>query len=213
MRFSQPELNWTSRPGSFENIVGQIIKVRLGNPHHTKKHGWATDHDAVANELDAYLSKICLDHGWTKYVQSGEGDSPPPTSARPGLRRSAGNAVAGAKILIEWVSSGEEAVHTMVSTRRASVCAACPVNKPGDMLSFFTKPVSDAIKLALNQRAGWKLETPHDGKLGVCEACGCPLKLKVHVPIDRIINKLSPETVSALDAKCWILEEMIAVNQ
>jgi hypothetical protein len=78
MKFHQPELKWTSRAGSFESIVGQIIRVRLANPAQLAKHGWATEHDAVADELDAYLAKVCLDNGWGKYVQEGVGDAPVP---------------------------------------------------------------------------------------------------------------------------------------
>jgi hypothetical protein len=78
MKFRQPELRWTSRAGSFESIVGQIIRVRLANPHQLAQHGWAVEHDAVADELDEYLAKLCVDNGWGKYVQSGEGEAPVP---------------------------------------------------------------------------------------------------------------------------------------
>jgi hypothetical protein len=208
IRFHQPELNWTSRPASFENIVQQIIRVRLGNPHHLAKHGWATDHDSVANELDAYLAKVCLENGWTHFVEGGVGDPPPPPpQARRSLRQSAGNVAAGGRILVEWISSGAEAVSGDQSNRRAGVCVRCPMNSPGDMTSFFTVPVANAIRAALNQREGWNLKTGYDDKLGVCDACGCVTKLKVHMPIELIAKKLQPEVRGALHSSCWIKSE------
>jgi len=207
IRFHQPELNWTSRPGSFENIVGQIIRVRLGNPHYLQKHGWATDHDAVADELDAYMARVCLDNGWTKYVQAGESDAPPPTRARPSLRRSAGNAAAGASVLVRFINNSSEAVSRDVSERRATVCAVCPQNKSGDLSSFFTVPVSNAIRAALNLKRDMKLETSKDQSLGVCLACGCPLRLKLHLPIRMIAEGLTAESRLELDSKCWIPDE------
>lgn len=83
IRFHQPELKWSSRPGSFDNIVGQIVRVRLANPAQTQKHGWSTDAAAVADELDAYMAKICVDNGWGKFVQEGVGDAPAPSVRRP----------------------------------------------------------------------------------------------------------------------------------
>ncbi len=79
LRFYQPEINWTSRAGSFENVVQQIMRIRSSNPHHVGKHKWATDHDGVAQELDAYLAKICVDQGWVKFVASGPADPPLPS--------------------------------------------------------------------------------------------------------------------------------------
>lgn len=207
IRFHQPELKWTSRPGSFENIVRQIISVRLANPHHLKKHGWATDYESVANELDGYLAKVCLDNGWTKYVQAGEGDSPPPTQARPGLHRSAGNVAGGMLTNVLWLSSGAEAVSQQVSSDRAQVCKSCPNNSKGDLLSFFTVPAANAIRAALNLKRQWKLSTPVDEHLHVCGICSCPLKLKVHFPIQTILDNIQADVLQQLPDFCWIRKE------
>jgi hypothetical protein len=49
------------------------------------------------------------------------------------------------------------------------------------------------------------LKTDLDHALNICQACLCPLKLKVHVPLDLIRKHLSPQAKSALDTHCWIL--------
>ncbi len=76
IRFTQPELNWVAGPGSFENMVAQIIQVRLANPHQVEKHKWPVDHDGVASELDSYFAKICIAQGWVRFVINGANDAP-----------------------------------------------------------------------------------------------------------------------------------------
>ena len=53
-----------------------------------------------------------------------------------------------------------------------------------------------------------KLSTSGDSQLGVCSACMCPLKLKIHVPIGHIFDYTDEETLAALHPKCWILSEI-----
>ena len=49
------------------------------------------------------------------------------------------------------------------------------------------------------------LKTSKDAELNVCQACLCPLKLKVHTPMSLIQKRLKPEQRAELDPKCWIL--------
>lgn len=113
-------------------------------------------------------------------------------------------------MLVEWLASGAEAVPQEQATGRGQVCAGCSLNEPGDLSNFFTRAASEAIRKALNTRREWKLETALDKKLGVCGACLCPLKLKVHLPIDRILAKILPESLDYIRANapgCWLLKE------
>jgi len=41
----------------------------------------------------------------------------------------------------------------------------------------------------------------------VCEACLCPMKAKVHVPIHHIKKHMKPEVQAKLDLRCWITKE------
>lgn len=206
--YRQPETNWSApRYASFSTIVQSLMMHRKANPFLAEKHGWRVDEDGVADDVEQYNVRICQQMGWYEYLMGGDGQAVPKTQAQPSLPVRLGNVVGGAEILVDWISSGGEAVGAELAHQRAAVCASCPLNKSGDLLSFFTKPVSEVIRKLQSRRLEWKLETPYDDKLGVCQACQCPLKLKVWMPIGRIKQKLSPEVMSALDKNCWIHKE------
>ena len=208
LQFYQPETKW--RPpnfASFETIVRSLIAHRQGNPHLIQKHGWPVDYETVCNEVDSFNARICESHGWKQYI-TGPGDGSVPKSFPPQLNllQRGRQLAAGGLVQVEWIGSGAEAVPKELSERRAATCADCPQNEVGDWLRFFTQPVSNAIRIALNSRREMKLETSSDDKLGVCNACSCPLKLKVHMPLDRILSHLPAESKAALDPRCWILK-------
>lgn len=208
--YIQPEIpNWRppNQP-SFDVLVRAVIALRMANPWLVEKHGWATDYDSVADEVEQYNVKICVQHRWSPYITDEDGGAPPPfQSPLHSLTARATNVVAGSEVLIDWLSSGAEAVPSEQSAQRAAICKDCPQNKSGDLTSFFTLPVAGAIRAVLNLRSRWNLRTPHDAELGVCAACNCPIKLKCHLPIARITEKLNAETKAALDPRCWILAE------
>jgi hypothetical protein len=96
----------------------------------------------------------------------------------------------------------------------AGVCAAgapqgkpCPKNQPGDWLSYFTVPVSNALRAALAALKGQGLSTTRDDDLHVCAACDCPLKLKVWARLDHILAHIPPESKAGLVDNCWIRTE------
>jgi hypothetical protein len=194
---------------SFTTLVNAVIANRKGNPHITKKHKLSTDYETVANEVDEFNAKVCLRMNWKGYVANetpGGGPAFVPFP-RNSLPASFAKVAAGSRILAEWISSGAEAVVSNVSEARASVCAKCPLNESGDLTSFFTKPASEAIRRVLSLRSEWKLSTSHDEKLGVCSACGCPIKLMVHVPLEWKLKRMSQETKDALHEECWVRHE------
>jgi hypothetical protein len=105
--------------------------------------------------------------------------------------------------LIDWLPTGVT-VEAPLSTKRGETCAACPKNSDKAFASFFTQPVSDRLRKMLEARKDLKLETPSDDKLGVCEVCLCPMKLKVHVPLQDIVTKTKPATLAEFPPNCWI---------
>ena len=199
--FYEPRTKWRSSPGSFDNVVAQIIAHRNANPWLQK----TVDPAAVANELDAFAAQVCNANGWTDYITGGTPQNPqlPP----PHLASRLVSAAGGGEVLVEWLASGAEAVPLELSDKRAAICARCPVNEVGDLLRFFTVPVTEAIRRTLNLRRDMKLATAYDDRLGVCTACDCPMKLKVHIPIDRIRSKLSDAQKARLYPDCWIPTE------
>jgi hypothetical protein len=113
---------------------------------------------------------------------------------------------AGVSLLEEWQAQGYPTVPATEATRRAVICATCPQNGLGDLTRWFTIFASEQIRRRIANVQKLELKTPSDDQLGICEACLCPLKLKVHVPLANIKKHLTPKTSAALDPRCWISE-------
>lgn len=199
--FYEPRTKWHSSPGSFSSVVDQMIAHRQGNSW----LGLSTDRPTVENELDTFAAKICEQMGWTDYIIGGNPNPPPPPPLSLGSR--VANVVGASPVIVEWIASGAEAVPHELSEKRAKTCAECPLNDKGDLLRFFTLPVAEGIRKALNARREMKLESSEDWRLGVCSGCDCPLRLKIHMPIERVRSKLKPEVLARLDPRCWITHE------
>ncbi len=206
-RFYQPETKFEPpRHLSFNSTVEAVINHRKGNPWLATQHGWSTDFETVANEIDLYNTKLCQQMGWTDFIMDGGGGAEAIPFPHP-LPNRLKSVAAGANTLVEWLKDGAEAVPATIADNRAATCVACPKNGQGDWTRWFTAPVSEAIRKEVERRKDMKLSTPHDGQLGVCEVCLCPLKLKVHIPIDQIRNNLSKEILGQLPPNCWIPKE------
>jgi len=223
-KFIQPETGWQApRFASFAVIVQNLIAHRKSRPDLVAQHGWPIDIDNVGNELEQFNVRLCLQHGWTDYLDGlmgGEGAIPkskPPSQSEIAQVSAAGaKAVkiwAGVRTLNDWIDSGEPPVPQDQSTARALKCSTCVKNTKGDFTSWFTKPAAGAIKRQIEQLQERKLSTPHDLVINVCETCLCPLKLKVHTPLPFIKAHMS-ETVlrdlQAVDTGCWVVDELAA---
>lgn len=204
------------RFASFWKIVDGVMAARLGNPGKTRQLNLPTDREGVAEEVDLQWATYCHAHKYFDYIdgtpeQRGPVASRPFQQApqtRPNLGARSRNVVAGAEAIVDWIASGAEAVGSDLAHQRAATCASCPLNERIHSWSdIFTHAVSAGIRSALNWRDQWNLKTPDDEKLGVCSACSCPLKLKIWMPLDRILSKIPPESKDALHPACWILSE------
>lgn len=117
---------------------------------------------------------------------------------------------AGADVLLAWERSGDKPVEQEHANLRANTCFICPQNGTGDLTKWFTIPAAELIRLHIQRLHDLKLETPYDHGLGVCKACSCPLKLKVHTPLQFVLGALNDEILAELQPaspRCWILEE------
>jgi hypothetical protein len=222
--FKQPEINWDSRKvlplhPSFSTLVNAVISARRANPHHAKQHGWSLDQNAVGDEVDAFNAKVCTAMGWTKYLAEIGGGAPPPFNQAQSLlnAKQLSAAVgeikrlwAGVKTVNDWLDSGAPPVAIEHAEKRAAICADCNLNGKGDFSKWFTKPAADAIKRQLERLHERKITTSKDASLQVCEACLCPLKLKVHAPMSFIQPHLSNEVMNDLrnGRNCWIISEL-----
>ena len=204
-----PQTRWTlPNPVSvtFDQAVTLIMKHRLANPAVTVQFRLATDFNSIAAELDSFTrSRLGMPAiNFPKQM-------PPP--AVPQLSGAVQSAVAvvkkiaaGAALLMEWEESGMPAVPSEVSQKRADICAGCPKNEQGKGLTdYFTEGTSEMIRKRFARLFAMNLTTTRDTQLKVCSACLCPLRLKVHTPMELIVKRLKPEQRSELDSRCWIL--------
>lgn len=219
-KFVQPETGWQApRFASFDVIVNSLINHRKARPDLIAAKGWKVDRDSVAEEVDAYNALLCARHGWMDYISDGQGEPPPPKpqallqQEKSAIAAAAGKAKkiwAGLRTITDWTDSGAPPVPKEKSEARATICAKCPHNGQGDFTSWFTRPAADAILKNQEKLKAMRLSTTHDAKLNICEVCLCPLKLKVHTPVEYIKAHMSPEVLASLKGvpNCWIPKEL-----
>jgi len=192
----------------FESLVAQVQNRRAANP----RFGLTTDANSIRQEVDAQNALRMLSIRNAESYVTVEGGADPNRSAprSPSWAGAVGGVVkvaAGMGILKDWLGAGGQAVPPAKSETRAGVCTVCPQNQPGNLLALFTQPVAERIKAQLAMKQDLSLTTSYDDKLEVCQACACPLKLKVHTPLEHILAHLPAEVREKLDPSCWILKE------
>lgn len=208
--FVQPEIGWMSPKWlSFDALVKAVITARKANAWAVTKYKLSTDMAGVEYDVDLYNASVCHSQGWNGFIRIDEGQPPPKarplSAARPSLVAVGARLLAGAKTLKELL--GGAPVKQDLADKRAIQCSTCPNNDTGDLLSFFTIPAAATIRALLRERTNMGLTTPSDPLLGVCIGCLCPLKLKVHTPLEAIKRHMSEETKAALVPECWVLHE------
>lgn len=199
----EPIVEW-----DFNSCVAKVISRRQNNP----RFALTTDVVAVGNEVDFQnaLRMQSIRNAESYIIDTGGGGQPNfPTArnVRPSVAGRFKSVGAGVKVLLDWIGEGAEAVQLPQSERRASICAACPMNQPGGLESWFTEPASALIRKQLSIKNDLNLSTSHDDQLNVCSACLCPLRLKVHVPIRHVLSHLPAPARQKLVPQCWILAE------
>jgi hypothetical protein len=146
---------------------------------------------------------------------------PPKAPALPLPERLAG-AVAGLRkvnagrvMLTDWEAAGYPQVAQELAEQRATICVSCPKNGKGDLSRWFTVPASERIIKQIERLQEIKLGTTKDESLGVCEVCLCPLRLKMHAPIEFVGKYLSAElkaelmeVQTGLGTPCWVISEL-----
>lgn len=213
-KFRQPQTGWSNPMAmvGFKASVDAIIKHRLANPAITAKHSLATDPYAVAEELKTFTRlRLGMPPPPSSFFQWGRSpsrqDGAVAAAGTSGFFRKITRVGTGITTLADWLGSDGTPVANTLAEQRAGICAGCPQNSDQDLLSIFTKPAADLIRRQLEERKQLKLETTNDAKLGICLACGCPTRLKVHVPLKFIKAHMKEPEASQLDARCWIKKE------
>jgi hypothetical protein len=193
---------------SFAEAVDKYITIARANP----RLRLPTDRTTVENLIDEQNAMRVLQIKGADIYTTISGSAPPPKMILPrNLAPSAGagsNIASGVELLTDWLGSGKKPVAADLAVKRAATCADCPMNKPGDWTKIFTIPASASIRKMLSMKHDMSLATPDDDKLEICDACLCPLKLKVWVPIDLIRSHTTTEKLNSFHEGCWIRSEL-----
>lgn len=192
----------------FGLLCKELQKHRLSNP----KYRLNTNLTAIENEVDRVnAERVAALPNSESYVVSDAAPASfrvaPAASLLRQVAAVGANLKAGKDILFDWEESGKPPVAQGVANKRAETCVQCPCNGKGDLSRYFTLPAAALIKSSLERLHQMNLKTPSDSMLGTCEACTCPLRLKIWTPIEFIKEHTSEDVMAKLDPKCWVLAE------
>ena len=206
LKFALPEVGYQSAPfTSFDTIVNQVDNIVRANPGRAQAAKWPTSREEIADWVDDFNARLCQSNGWNDYINDTGEDSPPKHGPPPG--RHVWAVAAGANAIAHWIGDGSNPVSSENSCSRAATCKKCPLNQPGDFSSFFERATSEMLRKQVSAFRDEKLETPYDSSLGVCSACYCPMRLKVHFPLKYILEHIQKESYDELHKDCWIIAE------
>lgn len=213
--YTQKQTGWVSHlvdpitQWDFNRLCQSIRQHRLSNP----QFKLSTDLGAIQEEVDTLnAARVAAIPGGDIYVTN-TGDvgasfpQPPHSSSLQALVVAAKAVSAGVKTILDFEDSGESPASHDLAVKRAAVCVDCPQNGKGGFERWFTLPASERIRKQIERKSEIGLSTPSDDNLGVCESCKCPLKLKVHFPIEFILKHMAADVKAKLDPRCWILSE------
>lgn len=108
----------------------------------------------------------------------------------------------GVATLTEWLGSGGETVDHWKAQDRAETCLRCPMNKDGLQLA---EAVAAAIKRQVELKNQLHLRVQGERALYTCQACLCPLRTKIWLPLARV--KPEDDERANYDPNCWLLKE------
>jgi hypothetical protein len=166
----------------------------------------------VSEDLEAFtcarLPDFCSPSESAEDKKKGPGFLPQSLQRLVSRAAGAGSRVAvGARILNEWRMEGPDPVAPDKAEARASVCAMCPYNQPEASFSI-VGAAAETFKALMEVRARKKIQTSNDEKLGVCDVCGCHLKLKVHTPLELVESGTPEDMLQMFPKICWVRTEI-----
>lgn len=114
-----------------------------------------------------------------------------------------------AAILLDWLGKGGHPVPVEHAEQRAQVCAECSENVQPGWWDRVKGSIAAAIRQHLEVKNRLKITVPSEAKLHMCKACGCATPLKVHVPLQHLMVRISPATAhNHYPEHCWIRKEV-----
>lgn len=169
--------------------------------YHTLIRAYAKHHREVG---------ILLPPGWEEDMQDDlcrhmglltDGCEPRPDGVE--RRLGIGDIVRFMQAALRFLQAGGKTVPAGLAEQRAATCAACPMKKSRVHGCWGCASLAPMLMQAGNM-AGLKLHTTNDKSINYCGACGCYLKLKVHLPIDAYKD-------DGVDypENCWVRKESV----
>jgi len=192
--------------GSFSEIVSKELVFRSKNPVLVQKNGWSLNIEDIEGDVDFYNSQRMIAGGFLNFVEL-EGEVP--AQKKTGLFANVASAAAKVKTALaiyrDLLGPDGKVVAKEESERRAAICVQCPKNDiAGGLKKYFIKEAAREIMLVAGMLKDINVSTSQDDNLGVCEACECPMAVKVHVSNEILKKHISPDQVSKLHESCWI---------
>lgn len=201
--------------GSFTEVVSQTMMFLRKNPALVAKYHWPTEQHAVENWIDETNAQRMLAHGWLNFVADETFSVEKKTLAQQphsllGKLVHAAGAVKTAALAYKDLFVNGPAPQDLAESR-ARTCVACPLNDTESSLSdLFVESAAHEISALIQLVKDTDMRTLHDDDLGICRACGCPMKVKVHSRIEKLSGVLQADVWDKLNKdnpKCWLLSE------
>jgi hypothetical protein len=206
-----PEVGMTkSLSGSFREMVEAFAMIVQKNPALAQRLGWPTQRAAQEAFVEERECRRLVSQGWSQFVDlSGPNYVPLPEVKKKGLAAVAGGAKAARSAIMAYTAmfSKTGPVANDVAIARASVCVDCPKNDTQNSLkNLFVETAAKEIMALLGALKDMTLTTPYDEKLGICTACHCPMRAKIHAPIEAIRAGMPQEVWQEIQTvpNCWI---------
>jgi hypothetical protein len=208
LKFFEHETKWKAPPHlSFNALVDAVISHRRGNASLASK---STDPNIVADEVDCFNAVLCQRMGWTNYViHDGSPELKKKQTTAPGNASAEGAPIKtmarGAVTLASILGPSEKPVAHELAEKRAAICVECPENESKkDWKSFFSEAGANTVRKLFGFLHDARLRTSKDAQLGICQACFCPLKMKVHTELKFILENTDNDTMNRFPDHCWI---------
>jgi len=203
--------------GSFQEAVDFEYNFRKRNPALAQQNGWTLDVGEIEQYVDQYNAARMISGGWLDFVDS----DPLPQPEVFGFTQK--------KTLFASVVDRSRALKAAVGTfrdmfgdkgvvakdlaeKRAAICVKCPANDlKRSLYSWFVTSTAAEIEKVYEMMNGISLTTSNDSNLGVCKACQCPMRVKVHVRLDHIKSNMPEDVPSKLNEAnpyCWVMNEV-----
>lgn len=203
--------------GSFNEAAMFEYGFRRKNPALAQKLNLPANLESSENWVDEFNSNRCVAHGWTSFVNlesvASQVEFAIPDNSGGSKKNWPKPAVGGVKAAADAYASlfREGPVERALAEDRAAICSQCPQNNTRTSLtSIFTGAAASAVTSLIGMVRDMNMSTSLDSRLGICDACLCPMKAKVHVRIGTLTGSMPNDVWPKLERtalKCWVLSE------